>query len=91
MSCVQCTVQLVQLFISLSFLGSTHSSTLLSFSRRWREEQQERLATKDAEETAALDEMRAQSRKDVADWYSRHDDQVGQTKNSNRYMVWYIL
>ena len=43
------------------------------------------LATKDAEEAAALEELRNQARKELADWYSRHDDQVGQTKTSNRY------
>ena len=52
--------------------------------RKWREEQQEMLAKKDAEEAGALDELRALARKELADWYSRHDDQVGQTKVSNR-------
>lgn len=42
------------------------------------------LAKKDAEETAALNELQALARKELADWYSRHDDQVGQTKTSNR-------
>ena len=42
------------------------------------------LAKKDAEEAGALDELRALARKELADWYSRHDDQIGQTKTSNR-------
>ena len=47
------------------------------------------LAKKDAEEAAALDELRALARKELADWYSRHDDQVGQTKVSNRFAIFY--
>lgn len=49
------------------------------------------LAKKDAEEAAALDELRALARKELADWYSRHDDQVGQTKVSNRFAQFTIF
>ena len=53
--------------------------------RQWRQEQAEMLAQKDAEEAAALEELRAQARKELSEWYSRHDDQLNQTKTSNRY------
>ena len=43
------------------------------------------LAKKDAEEAAALEELKAQSRKELAEWYGRHDEQLTQTKASNRY------
>jgi len=52
--------------------------------RQWRQEQAEMLAQKDAEEAAALEELRAQARKELSEWYSRHDDQLNQTKTSNR-------
>ncbi len=52
--------------------------------RKWRQEQAEMLAQKDAEEEAALEELRAQARKELAEWYTRHDEQLTQTKASNR-------
>ena len=58
----------------------THAHT----SRKWREEQAEMLAQKDAEEAAALEDLRAQARKELTEWYSRNDDQLNQTKISNR-------
>lgn len=42
------------------------------------------LAKKDAEENAALEELRAQARKELAEWYARNDEQLAQTKTSNR-------
>ena len=44
------------------------------------------LAKKDADETAALDELRAQARKELSEWYGRHEEQLTQTKTSNRYV-----
>ena len=43
------------------------------------------LAQKDAEEAAALEDLRAQARKELSEWYSRSDDQLNQTKISNRW------
>ena len=43
------------------------------------------LAQKDAEEAAALEDLRAQARKELSEWYSRNDDQLNQTKISNRW------
>ena len=42
------------------------------------------LAQKDAEEQSNLEELRAQARKEVAEWYARNEDQLNQTKHSNR-------
>ena len=42
------------------------------------------LSKKDAEEAAALEELRSQARKELAEWYARSDEQLGQTKTSNR-------
>ena len=63
----------------------THTFTHTHSSRKWREEQAEMLAQKDAEEAAALEDLRAQARKELSEWYSRSDDQLNQTKISNRW------
>lgn len=42
------------------------------------------LAQKDAEEQSNLEELRAQARKELAEWYARNEDQLNQTKHSNR-------
>ncbi len=52
--------------------------------RKWRQEKAEMLAKKDADEEAAFEELKAQARKELAEWYARHDDQLTQTKASNR-------
>lgn len=52
--------------------------------RQWRQEQSEMLAKKDAEEAEALEELRAQARKELGEWYTRNGEQLTQTKASNR-------
>ena len=52
--------------------------------RQWRQQQTEMLAKKDAEEAAALEELKTQARKELAEWYARHDEQLTQTRASNR-------
>ena len=64
-------------------------SLFLYYCRQWRQEQAEMLAKKDAEENAALEELRAQARTELAEWYARSDEQLGQTKTSNRCDVLY--
>ncbi len=56
-------------------------------SRKWREEQAEMLSNKDREETEALEELRNQSKVEIQEWYSRHEEQLTQTKGLNRFVA----
>ena len=42
------------------------------------------LANKDREETEALEELRNQAKVELQEWYSRHEEQLTQTKGLNR-------
>ena len=56
------------------------------FHRQWREEQAKMLSKKDMEEEEALKEMRNQAVTELQEWYSRHEEQLTQTKGLNRYI-----
>ena len=59
-------------------------SSLPPSPRQWKLEQTEMLANKDAEEQANLEELKTQARNELAEWYSRHEEQLNQTKTLNR-------
>ncbi len=42
------------------------------------------LSKKDQDEADALDALRNQAMTELQEWYSRHEDQLTQTKGSNR-------
>ena len=42
------------------------------------------LSKKDTEEQASLEELKVQARNELAEWYSRHEEQLNQTKTLNR-------
>ena len=44
------------------------------------------LAKKDAEEAAAIDELRDKAKKELGDWYKHSDEQLQATKATNRYL-----
>lgn len=54
--------------------------------KKWREEQQTRLQEKDEEEEKAKDALRAQAKKELEDWYKRHEETIAKTKALNRYV-----
>ena len=57
---------------------------MLAAGRKWREEQTEMLAKKDAEENAALQELTSQAKVELQEWYARHEEQLSQSKSTNR-------
>ncbi|XP_003385958.1 PREDICTED: clathrin light chain A-like [Amphimedon queenslandica] len=52
--------------------------------RQWKQEQEKMLAEKDGEEAEALEELRANAKKELEDWYTHFEDQLKHTKESNR-------
>ena len=44
------------------------------------------LSKKDQDEEDALEGLRNQARTELQEWYTRHEDQLTQTKGSNRYI-----
>ena len=44
------------------------------------------LAKKDAEEAAAIEELRDKAKKELGDWYKHSDEQLQATKATNRYL-----
>ena len=61
----------------------TYHMTLF-LDRKWKQEQTEMLAQKDAEEQTNLEELKVQARNELAEWYARHEEQLNQTKTLNR-------
>lgn len=50
------------------------------------------LAKKDAEEAAAIEELREKAKKELADWYKHSEEQLQATKATNRCIrVIYII
>jgi len=45
------------------------------------------LGKKDSEETTAIEELREQAKKELADWYKHSDEQLQATKATNRYNI----
>jgi len=52
--------------------------------RKWREEQTERLAKKDADEEKKKAEWREAARRELEDWYRHRDEQVEKARKLNR-------
>jgi len=52
--------------------------------RIWRAEHTAMLAKKDSEESEAVEELREQAKKELADWYKHSDEQLQATKATNR-------
>jgi len=52
--------------------------------RKWREDQTERLAKKDAESEKKKAEWREVARQELEDWYKHRDEQVEKSKKLNR-------
>jgi clathrin light chain A len=52
--------------------------------RRWKQEQEERLAKKDASEQEAIEELRRQARQELEDLYKHMDEQLDQTRAANK-------
>ena len=57
---------------------------MLCNGRKWRAEQTLLLQKKDENEAKALEELRAQAKKDLQDWYTRQEELLNQAKVSNR-------
>ncbi len=47
------------------------------------------LAKKDAGEQEALQELTSQAKVEIQEWYARHEEQLSQTKGTNRW-VWFV-
>lgn len=52
--------------------------------RIWQEQQQQMLLAKDEAEEVAKEALKAQAKKELADWYKRHDESIEKTKVLNR-------
>jgi len=52
--------------------------------RVWRQENEKRLAEKDAKEEEMLNQLREQAKKELSDWYKHYKEQVEKTKSINR-------
>lgn len=52
--------------------------------KKWREEQKKRLEEKDANEEKRKEELREGARKELAEWYRHHEEQIAKTKTANR-------
>jgi hypothetical protein len=52
--------------------------------RKWREEQAQYLADKDAQAEAEQEEWLAQAREELDDWYRKHEDHIAKAKESNK-------
>ena len=59
--------------------------------RKWRQEQTALIQKKDEAEGRALDELKAQAKKDIEEWYGRHEELLNQTKASNRQVFFFPL
>ncbi|CAO1424390.1 unnamed protein product [Diamesa hyperborea] len=52
--------------------------------KKWREEQETRLEEKDQNEEKAKTVLREQAKKELEDWYKRHEESISKTKTANR-------
>ncbi|XP_014665075.1 PREDICTED: clathrin light chain B-like isoform X2 [Priapulus caudatus] len=52
--------------------------------KKWREEQKDRLAKKDAEDEKKRTDWRDQAKKELDEWYARQAEQLEKTKTNNR-------
>ena len=52
--------------------------------QKWRHEQTALIQKKDEAEAKALEELKTQAKKDLEQWYGRHEELLNQTKASNR-------
>merc|ERR1711973_908058 len=78
--------------VSPSLSGMTMPSSMMSGMpriepetiRQWREDNEKRLAEKDAKEEEQLEQLKEQAKKELSDWYKHYKDQVEKTKSVNR-------
>ena len=52
--------------------------------KRWREEQKEILARKDAEEETKKKDWRQSAKKELEDWYKNRQEQLQKTHENNK-------
>lgn len=52
--------------------------------KKWREEQKQRIALKDAEEEKKMKEMREVAKKELEEWYKNRQEQLVKTIADNR-------
>lgn len=52
--------------------------------RIWQEKQEKLLLEKDAAEEEAREVLKAKAKKELEDWYKRHDESIEKTKVLNR-------
>ena len=52
--------------------------------RKWREQQTQLLAEKDAEAEAEQEKWMAQAKDDLDEWYAKHEEHIAQMKETNR-------
>ena len=52
--------------------------------KRWREEQKELIARKDAEEEQKKKEWRESAKKELEDWYKNRQEQLQKTHENNK-------
>jgi clathrin light chain A len=54
--------------------------------KRWREEQRQRIETKDAEEERKKKEWKEKAKKDLEDWYKNRNEQLVISIQNNRFV-----
>jgi hypothetical protein len=55
--------------------------------KRWREEQRQRIETKDAEEERKKKEWKEKAKKDLEDWYKNRNEQLVISIQNNRFVL----
>ncbi|CAO1426489.1 unnamed protein product [Diamesa tonsa] len=51
---------------------------------KWKQQQESRLLEKDANEEKVKEVLREQAKKELEDWYKRHEESITKTKSLNR-------
>lgn len=75
-------LQLIQ--HALTSLFVEHQRVVPDKIRIWQEQQQKLLLEKDAAEEEAKEALKVQAKKELEDWYKRHDESIKKTKVLNR-------
>jgi galactokinase/mevalonate kinase-like predicted kinase len=52
--------------------------------KKWREEQKQRIVTKDAEEEKKMKDMKEVAKKELEEWYKNRQEQLVKTIANNR-------
>lgn len=71
-------------FANFSFSAPKQVNEVPEKIKKWREEQQARLEEKDRDEESAKEALRIQAKKELEDWYKRHEETISKTKALNR-------